>query len=123
MAMAACPRGERPWIDAMFAELGAIDGPGRRFGWMMGAASVVFAVIHARATTALSGRLRSLMVLALCAAALSGVGSLVGWEGLGIDDDAFLALACLCSVLLLALGALAFGRIFRSPDALAGGRR
>ena len=122
IARAFCPPSERPWVDAMLAELGAIEEPGQRRRWMIGVASVVAASIQTNRAAVLSPPKRWALLLALCAAALSGGSALVGYEGLGIDDDGYLVLAVFSSVAFIGLGALAILRIFASRRFLPGTR-
>ena len=119
-AAAICPAGQRHWVHAMFAELAAIDGPGHRMSWMLGAASVVLAATQARALTVLSIRMRIALVVALGAALASGILAYVDVQAALLDDDLLAALSAAAAASLFALAAVATRTIFRSPAFASG---
>ena len=110
IALAACPPRERPWVEALFAELDVIDGAGPRFAWIVGAARVVATRSGGRAVAPF------VVLLALWFAVLSGAISLTGYEGLGFDDDLFLAFAATFGATALGLWARALRRTPSRPD-------
>ena len=119
-AAAICPPGQRHWVHAMFAELAAIDGPGHRMGWMLGAGSIVLAATQARALAVLSLRIRIALVVALGAALVSGILSYVDVQAALLDDDLLAALSAAAVVSLIALAAVAARTIFRTPELAPG---
>jgi hypothetical protein len=40
-ALAACPRADRPWLEALLGELAAIEGVGSRLLWLAGAGQLL----------------------------------------------------------------------------------
>jgi len=116
IALAACPPRERPWVEALFAELDVIDGAGPRFAWVMGAACVVATRSGRRAAAPFSGRFHFVVLLALWFAFLSGAISLTGYEGLGVDDDLFLAFAAALGAAAAGLWARALRQTPSRPD-------
>ena len=119
-AAAICPPGQRQWVDAMFAELGAIDGPGRRMSWMLGATAIVFAAIEARALIMLSLRMRVGIVVALGAALVSGILSYADHQAVLLDDDLMAALCVVAAAALIGLAVIAARKIFRGPECAPG---
>lgn len=112
-----CPASERAWIDAMFAELTAIDGGGVRLRWMLGAAAIVGSVIRLRAALFVPGVLWWAIVVALHAVVLFAIGGNSDFEGLQMDDDVFLQFAWVSGALLAGLVVLAINRIFNHTEA------
>ncbi len=113
----ACPANERAWIDAMFAELTAIDGGSVRLRWMLGAAAIVGSVVRLRAAMFVPGVLWWAIVVALHAIVLFSIGGNSDFEGFRMDDDVFLQFAWVSGVLLVGLVVLAINRIFNHTDA------
>lgn len=116
VAAAICPAAQRQWVHAMFAELAAIDGTGRRMSWVLGAASIVLAAIEARARTMPSLRMRVAVIVALSAALGSGILSYVDSDAIRVDDDLLAALSVAAAASLVALAAVAARTIFRGPE-------
>lgn len=119
-AAAICPVGQRRWVHAMFAELSAIDGPGSRMSWMLGAGGIVLAAIEARALTMLSLRMRVAIVVALGAALVCGVLSYVDIQAALLDDDLLAALSAAAAAALVGLAVVAAQKIFRDPGFVSG---
>lgn len=120
MAAAICPPGQRHWVHAMFAELAAIDGPGRRITWMLGAGSIVCAATQARAVAVLSLRIRIALVVALGAALVSGILSYVDVQAVVLDDELLAVLSVAAAAALVGLAANAGRKIFRTPELAPG---
>ncbi len=121
-ARAVCPAPERPWVDAMFAELDAVEGPARG-AWALGALSIVWSVITLRAGALVPAPMWWGIVAALHAVVAFAIGSRTDIEALWVDDDVCLRLAWLSGALLIGLGALAINRIFSQANALPRNRR
>ena len=119
-AAAICPSGQRRWVDAMFAELASIDGPGRRMSWMLGATAIVLAAIEARALIMLSLRMRVAIVVALGAALVTGILSHADHQAALLDDDLLAALCGVAAAVLVGLAAIAARRIFRGSELAPG---
>ncbi len=123
VAAAICPAPQRHWIQAMFAELAAIEGPGHRMSWMLGSAKIVSAAIEARARALLSLRMRIALVVALSVALACGILSYMDVQAILLDDE-LLAVLCVASVVTLFALASAAGRtIFRTPELTSNGGR
>jgi hypothetical protein len=96
----ACPAADRPWIDALFAELYAIESRRARLLWLLGAGSLLIDRFAARIAGALLPRVMRAALLALAATAAFAALWLTGYEGLSLDDDFYMAftavfIACL----------------------------
>lgn len=109
-----CPRAERDWIDAMFAELEGIESSNRS-GWRLGAFSIVFSGIRLRAAT-VPYYVWAGIVLASIAVVVFAIGSRSEVEALLMDDDVFLRFAWVSGVLLVGLGILAITWIYSHTD-------
>ena len=113
-ARIACPRAERTWVDAMFAELDAVD-PTRRADWSMGAFAIVLSGIRLRCAS-VPIWIWLAIVLAFSAAVLFVIGSRSEVEALTMDDDVFLRFAWISGGLLVGLGILAITWIYNHTD-------
>lgn len=111
-----CPAAQRQWVDAMFAELVAIDPPRRRIVWMAGATAIVFAAIEARALTALSLRMRLGIAVAFVTAVASAFLSYVDVQAVLLDDEMLAVLSGVAAVALLGLAANAAHTVFNGPE-------
>jgi hypothetical protein len=109
-----CPRAEREWIDAMFAELDDMESS-RRSAWTLGAFGIVLSGIRLRAAT-VPLYIWAGIVLASIAVVLFAMGSRTEVEALLMDDDVFLRFAWISGVLLVGLGVLAITWIFNHTD-------
>jgi hypothetical protein len=79
----ACPAADRPWLDALFAELDAIE-PGRaRFVWLLGALGLV----ANRYLRRLSVLVTPAWLAWLIAALVFTWFGLIEFEGLTAEDD------------------------------------
>jgi hypothetical protein len=116
-AAAACPPPQREWVHALFAELPAIGGWWERAGWTAGSGRLVVAAIASRANVLLPRRFRAGVAGAFAASAAFAAGAATGYEGLGVDDDAYLALAGLSVAASMALVAIALVRIYGPAEA------
>lgn len=114
IARLACPRGEREWVDAMFAELECVDETGKA-PWMMGALGVAGSAIWLRAGTVPTVIWWGMAIL-VAALALFSMGSRSEVEALLMDDDVFLRFAWVTGVLLVGLGVLAITWIYNHTD-------
>lgn len=110
-ARALCPRGDRVWIDALFAELPRIHGRRARASWMLGALPVVASTSMAAAAISVPGKLRWALLACFAVLLLSGGNAYYGYELAGIDDDAFLATALAAAAASIALTALSARRV------------
>ena len=115
LARVACPPGQRGWIDAMFAELAAIE-PSERRRWAAGAPAMLVAVLSMR-VRALPAAITWGMLLAAHAAIVFAFGSRSDFEGLRMDDDVFFRLAWISGALFVGLGVLAITRIYSHTEA------
>lgn len=89
LALTACDKRHRRWVDDLFAELEAIEGRRTRLGWLRGATWVVTASTIGRIARTATDRIAAAIVLCL-AVSLSMVA--VFWQGYevrGLDDDWF----------------------------------
>ena len=106
LARAACPRAERPWLDALFAELATIEGAWPRRLWLLGAVQLVAARNVERLGAGLVRHLNLAIVAALAGATAAATFSRSGHEALG-DDDVFIGLALVFAAAGVALLGLA----------------
>ena len=113
IAMAACPRRDRPWLEALFAEAAAIDSARARVAWLSGATRLVAHSSFHRA--AVTGRTALGLALVLAVAALSVALAYLEFEALHADDDVFVVSAALASVAFIALA----GRTWQAGTAEA----
>jgi hypothetical protein len=113
-ARTLCPRGERAWIDAMFAELHAVDAP-RRPAWAFGAFAIVLSGIRLRI-----GSVPALvwwtMLIVAHAVVIFAIASQTDFEHLRMDDDVCMRFAWVSGGLLVGLGVLAITWIFNHTD-------
>ena len=106
IALAVCPRGERPWLEALLGELGAVEGAGPRLSWLLGAAWLLVAANASRGLALFEPRLRFALPITLAATLLSAWISRNAAEQLGADDDVFVGLTLFFGVTAAGLGAL-----------------
>ena len=112
-----CPPSDRRWLDAMLAELQAVEGRWSRFAWILGVAR--FAAVRRRERVASLVTNRHVVgLIVLLTAAISAFLSQGASESLGLDDDLFLASGAASGALLLWL--LTFQRIRGTSPPRAG---
>ena len=122
-ATTICPAAERQWVDAMFAELAAIDRPAGRACWVLGAAAIVLAAINARIATTLSLRLRISIAIAFGLALGAAVISYIDVQAALLDDELLAAFSVLAAITLLGLATAAVRNVFSySEEASTEGR-
>jgi hypothetical protein len=80
LSRSACPAADRPWVDALFAELETIETGRGRLLWLLGATHLVFD----RYVAAL---LSPVNLLLLAAAVLFAWMAVTEYEGLAAEDD------------------------------------
>jgi hypothetical protein len=105
-----CPAAERPWLDALFAEMEAIESGRARLLWLLGAAGLladgytrlIAIVVTPASLTLLSG------------AFVLGCMALIELEGLLPEDDWYGPLAALCTAGLIGVAVLNLRRPSRS---------
>jgi hypothetical protein len=98
----ACPVADRPWLDALFAELETIDSGRARLLWLFGAAGLLcdrYGRLLAAATTPLS-----LALLALTGA--FGGLAVTEYEGFAFEDDWYGPVAAFFATSLFAVTVL-----------------
>jgi hypothetical protein len=116
VALAACPPRDRPWVEAMFAEISAVEGRGSRLAWVMGAIQFVASRNLGRGATFLSRRLNLAIAFALCASIVSAALFRLEFEGYGVDDNLFLLLAAgFAAICLGFLGIALIGSVRPPP--------
>jgi hypothetical protein len=106
ISRSACPAADRPWLDALFAELDAVDSASARLVWVLGA--VGFVAHHHLGR--LDGRLILAAVLCFVVSLLSGVIWFTGREILALDDDLYMAGTAIFASGLVALSVLQLKR-------------
>jgi len=114
MARLACPKAERPWVDAMFAELDSVDG-GQRSDWASGVIEIVLAAVAIRVRTVPAG-IRAGIACAMCAILLFALGSRAELELVTLDDDVLFQGAMLSGAVSAGFGILAIIWIFNATD-------
>ena len=123
-AAAICPNVERRWVHAMFAELSAIEGSGRRVDWALGAASIVLEAVRLRALATLSLRMRVAMLVALGVALGAALGSglltYADSDALISGDDLLALLSVGATATLVTLAYIAARKIFKHPGLTPG---
>jgi hypothetical protein len=75
-----CPSSDRPWLDALFAELESIETSRGRLLWLLGATHLVF-------DRYLAALLRPINLLLLTGATLFAGMAITEYEGLAVEDD------------------------------------
>ena len=98
----ACPPADRPWVDALFAELEAVE-PGRdRLLWLLGAAGLLLD----RYVRLLSFSLSRASLICLAAALTFGWLAIIEYEGLAVEDDWYGPVAALSTAALVCVSFL-----------------
>jgi hypothetical protein len=92
VAYAACPPGERSWLEAIFAEAEAIGPRGERASWLFGIVSLLFFANYRAGKLAAERRLLPLLAITFAGAAFFAVSSRT-YEVPGVDDDFFIGAA------------------------------
>ena len=115
IAHAIAPRDDRRWIDAMFAELDAVE-PDRRPAWMLGAIAIAWSGVRMRLAT-LPRAIWCGIVLAAGAVVASTIASLSETELLVMEDDLYLPAAWAASALFVVFGVLAITWIRNHAEA------
>jgi hypothetical protein len=113
-----CPRAELGWLDAMYAELPAIDDAGTRASWLAGAAGLLATIVQLRAATVVSPLLWIAIVASFAGVVMFAIGSQSDVESAGMDDDVFFRFAWVAAALLVGFSAFAIIKIFVMPDNL-----
>lgn len=113
LTAAACPPPNREWIDALFAEVPAITGGWARLRWVSGAIPVIASSLTAQTKAVVGARQMMAIALTFALAFAFATGGVVGFEGLGVDDDAYLGLASLPGVVAVLFSTIALTRIYR----------
>jgi hypothetical protein len=99
LSRGVCPAADRPWLDALFAELETIDSRRGRLLWLLGAAGLVF-------NRYVSALLRPVSLLCLAAAVFFIAMTLTSYEGLLSEDDWYAVLAAIFTAGLIGASAL-----------------
>jgi hypothetical protein len=107
LSRSACPAGDRPWIDALFAELETIESGRARLLWLLGAGDLVLDRYIAALLTPAS-------LLLLAAAAVFGWMAVTEYEGLAPEDDWYGVIAAAFTASLIGVSALNLRRSTRS---------
>jgi amino acid transporter len=98
----ACPAADRPWLDALFAELEAVESTPARLLWLLGAVGLV----ASRHIGRLDARLVFASALCLAVSLLSGAIWFSGSEVFALDDDLYMAAAAFFASGLVGLSVL-----------------
>jgi hypothetical protein len=106
LSRSVCPAIDRPWVDALFAELEAIETGRGRVLWLLGATHLVFD----RYVAAL---LSPVNLLLLAAAALFAWMAIMEYEGLAVEDDWYGPVAAIFVAGLIAASVLNLRRSTR----------
>lgn len=101
-----CTQRERRWVDALLAESEAVPGGAARLSWLAGAVTFVGGSLVNRANAGIEGHALTATVLATVGLVISGVAFRIGYEGLPVDDDIYLALSGLFGVAILRLSTM-----------------
>jgi hypothetical protein len=102
----ACPAADRPWLDALFAEIDAVESGRARFVWLLGAVGLLADRIVRR----LDARLVLAAAVCLGLSITSSVLWFLGFEALALDDDLYMAGAAAFAVALVGLSILQMRR-------------
>ena len=78
-----CPAADRRWVDALFAELDAIDSLRGRALWLLGAIGIMLDRNVWRLAAAVTPASMACLVAAVCFGALA----IIEYEGLALEDD------------------------------------
>jgi len=106
----ACPAADRPWLDALFAEIDAIESGRARLLWLLGAFGLVTSRYVRRILMIVTPSWLACFVAAL---GFSWLG-IIEYEALAIEDDWYPALATSSFAALLGISILNLRR--RTPD-------
>ena len=110
LSRGACPAADRPWLDALFAELGAIQSSRARCVWLLGATGLLLD----RYTRLLTAAASPASLLLAASALVFGWMALTEYEGLLPEDDWYGILAALFIISLISISVLNLRRYSRS---------
>ena len=97
ISRSACPPADRPWLDALFAEIDAVE-PGRaRLVWLLGA----LGFLANRRLRRLSSLVTPLSLACLVQALIFGAMGVTEYEGLAVEDDWYPGISALFAAALL----------------------
>ena len=94
----ACPTSDRPWIDALFAELDAVEPARARLVWLLGALGFIAGRRSRRLTTLLSPAWLASLLAVFAFTFLA----FIEYEGFLTEDDWYAALAAGAAAILIA---------------------
>jgi cytochrome bd-type quinol oxidase subunit 2 len=107
----ACPASDRPWLDALFAELDAVESARARLVWLLGAVGLV----AGRRAQRLAAMVSPAWLASLFAVCAFSFLAFVQYEGFVTEDDWYLAFAAAAIAVLIAVSAINLRR--RPPEA------
>ena len=106
ISRSACPAADRPWIDALFAELETIESGRARLLWLLGAADLILD----RYMRQLAALVTPAAMLCLMGAAVFLTLALTQYEGLAPEDDWYFILAAIFTTSLIGVSGLSLRR-------------
>jgi hypothetical protein len=112
ISRSACPAVDRPWLDALFAEIDAIESGKARLLWIFGAVGLLLD----RYVRRLDPRLMLAAVLCAGLSLASGVFWFTGYEGVTGEDDFYIMGAAIFASGLIALSAIQLTRPFMEGE-------
>lgn len=95
----ACPASDRPWLDALFAEIDAVETGGARLIWLFG----VLGLLANRHAQRIATMITPAWLACFAAAIAFAVMGFIEYEGLVIEDDWYPAIAAFAATTLIAL--------------------
>ena len=89
ISRSACPPADRPWLDALFAEIDAVEPGGDRVVWLLGA----FGLLAHRHLQRLAAVVTPVTLFCLLAAVVFAVMGVTEYEGFALEDDWYPAIS------------------------------
>lgn len=102
LSRSACPPADRPWVDALFAELDTIESGRARLAWLLGATGLLadrYARRCFRLLTPANG-------LCFAATLVFGTMAVTEYQGLAPEDDWYAILAAIFAAGLISVSVL-----------------
>ncbi len=107
ISRSACPAADRPWVDALFAELETIDSGRARLLWLLGAAGLLFD----RYTRLFVALVTPATALCFAATLVFGALAVTEYQGLVPEDDWYAILAALFTASLIGVSVVNLRRL------------
>ena len=102
ISRSACPAADRPWLDALFAEIDAVESGPDRLVWLLGAVGLLVN----RHLRRVAGMVTPVWFACLAAALAFAWLGFIEYEGLAVEDDWYPALTATSFAALLGVSVI-----------------